>query len=190
MSGLIRLGWAVVGDDDDRRAVAWRLLRDLIDEPGIRITNPCPRCGEDHGPVHIEGAAVTASVSYAADWAVVAIAPAAAGTVGVDAEPEADTRRDRAGLTGVLGTGPASVRDWVRVEAALKADRRGLRVEPGLVHVTARTGDGASEEHPAAAAWHADVPGRPDVIAGWDLAAPPRVLVSAALAPAAVASNT
>ena len=188
MSGLIRLGWAVVGDVDDRRTVAWRLLRDLIDQPGIRITNPCPRCGEDHGPVHIEGAAVTASVSYAADWAVVAIAPAAAGTVGVDAEPEVDARRDRAGLTGVLGAGPASVRDWVRVEAALKADRRGLLVEPGLVHVTSVSGP-ADAENASGAVWHADVPGRPDVIAGWDLVGPPRVLVSAALATAAVAGR-
>ena len=92
MSGLIRLGWAVAADRDSRRETAWRLLRDLIGQSGIRLSNRCPRCGGDHGPVEVEGAAVTASVSYAAEWAVVALAPAEAGSMGVDAEPEVDTR--------------------------------------------------------------------------------------------------
>lgn len=186
MSGLIRVGWATVADRDSRREAAWRLVRDLIGEPGIRITNACPRCGADHGPVQIERAAVTASVSYAAEWAVVAIASAGAGVVGVDAEPESDARRERAGMTGVLGAEPASVRDWVRVEAALKADRRGLRVEPGLVRVTCVDGDSPAA-NASGAAWHAIVPGRGDVISGWDLDGPPGLLVSAALAPVSFA---
>ncbi|MGP6203330.1 chemotaxis protein CheY [Microbacterium sp.] len=178
MSEPIRLGWAPVTDRDHRREVAWRLVRELIGQPGIRISNRCPRCGADHGPVEVEGVAVTASVSYAAGWAVVALAPAGAGTVGVDAEPEVDLRRDRTGLTGVLGAGPATTRDWVRVEAALKADRRGLRVEPALVHVTGTDGS----DDTTGASWRARVPGRAHPLLGWDLDGPPGVLVSAALA--------
>ncbi len=178
MSGLIRLGWAVAADRDSRRETAWRLLRDLIGQSGIRLSNRCPRCGGDHGPVELEGAAVTASVSYAAEWAVVALAPAEAGSMGVDAEPEVDTRRDRAGLDGVLGAGSASARDWVRVEAALKADRRGLRIEPGAVHILGGTGT----DQGAGASWRARVPGRADAVLGWDLTGPPGILVSAALA--------
>ncbi|MEV8359819.1 chemotaxis protein CheY [Microbacterium sp. NPDC076895] len=181
MSGPIRLGWAMAPDRRLRREVAWQLVRELIGQPGIRISNRCPRCGADHGPLEVEGAAVTASVSYAAAWAVVALAPAAAGTVGVDAEPEVDPRRDRTGLTGVLGARPATTRDWVRVEAALKADRRGLRVEPGLVRVTGTDStDGTGDE--TGAPWRARVPGRTRAIFGWDLDGPPGVLVSAALA--------
>ncbi|WP_341579261.1 chemotaxis protein CheY [Microbacterium schleiferi] len=168
----------MVPDRGPRREVAWQLVRELIGQPGIRISNRCPRCGADHGPLEVEGAAVTASVSYAAEWAVVAVAPAAAGTVGVDAEPEVDPRRDRTGLTGVLGAGPATTRDWVRVEAALKADRRGLRVEPGLVRVTGT--DGTDDE--TGASWRARVPGRANAIDGWDLDGPPGILVSTALA--------
>lgn len=182
MSGLIRLGWAAVSAGDDRRKVAWRLLREVVGNPGIRISNPCPRCGGDHGPVRIEGAAVTASVTYAGGWALVAVVPSHAGAVGVDAEPEDDERRERAGLAGVLGAGSATVRDWVRVEAALKADRRGLRVEPGTVRVT-RGRDGGTDASAAdTGAWHAHVPGRGGTIAGWDLAGPPGVFVSAAIA--------
>ena len=168
----------MVPDRGPRREVAWQLVRELIGQPGIRISNRCPRCGAYHGPLEVEGAAVTASVSYAAAWAVVALAPAAAGTVGVDAEPEVDPRRDRAGLTGVLGAGPATTRDWVRVEAALKADRRGLRVEPGLVRVpsTDGTDDGTGS------GWWAIVQGRAQAIVGWDFQGPPGILVSAALA--------
>lgn len=178
MSGLIRLGWAQVGARESRREVAWQLLHDLIGDPDVQISNPCPRCGAAHGPVHIEGAALTASISYAAGWAVAALAPAHTGAVGVDAEPESDPHRDHVGLDGILGPGRARVRDWVRVEAALKADRRGLRIEPGLVRVTPTdVGHGAE-----AASWHARIPGRAEQIAGWDLEGPPGVLVSAAVA--------
>ena len=54
------------------------------------------------------------------------------GTFAIDAELETDPVRDAAGLNGILGArSGVRVRDWVRVEAALKADGRGLRVDPG-----------------------------------------------------------
>ncbi|RIJ53252.1 4-phosphopantetheinyl transferase, partial [Clavibacter phaseoli] len=61
------------------------------------------------------------SVAHAG--ALVVVAVSACGPIGVDAEP-----RGREAPPGTpLG-------EWVRIEAVLKADGRGLRVEPSLVH--------------------------------------------------------
>ena len=67
------------------------------------------------------------------------------------------------------GGGEATVRVWGRVEAALKADGRGLRVEPATVVVA-----------PAADGWTAAAPDG-DVYTGWDVPGPPGVLVSVAV---------
>lgn len=179
--GPIRLRWAVVPEGTPRRETAWRLLRELIGVPGILITNPCPRCGGPHGPVHVEGAPVSASVTYAAGFALAATAPEGAGRLGVDAEPERDRRRDAAGMRGLLGEGRTpSVRDWVRVEAALKADGRGVRVEPARVRID--DADATLEGDSDPPHWRGRIPGLADAVAGWDLVGPPGILVSAALA--------
>ncbi len=161
-------------DGTPRRDVAWSLLRELL-PPGATIDNPCPRCGGPHGPVRIQGAPATASVTYAAGRALVAVCTGAdaAGiaALGIDAEPIIDARRDAAGLTGVLGAGEASVRSWTRVEAALKADGRGLRVDPATVTV---------DEEPGG--WTARVPGG-GTISGWDAAGPADLVVSVAVRP-------
>jgi 4'-phosphopantetheinyl transferase len=123
----MRIAWAPVPAGTPRRAVAWDLVRELI--PGARLTNPCPRCGGAHGAVRVHGADAVASVSYAGGLAVVAVA-SGAEAIGVDAE-----RSDREpGVGRVLRPG-ATVRDWVRVEAVLKADGRGVRVDPSLVDI-------------------------------------------------------
>lgn len=115
-----------------------------------------------------------ASVTYAGAFAIVALSPAVA--VGVDAELHHDARREVAGLQGVLGAGTEpDVRDWVRVEAALKADGRGLRVEPSSVRVHLGDTDVLPRR------WTAGVPGRALPITGWDLTGPAGVLVSAAV---------
>ena len=64
----------------------------------------------------------------------------------------------------------------VRVEAALKADGRGLRVAHEEVRVAERPGgyDGVD-------GWTAHVPGAPDVISGWDAGGVPGVLVAVAV---------
>lgn len=166
----VRLAWAPVPAGTPRREIAWGLLRELV--PGALLSNPCPRCGGPHGPVRVEGAEVAASVTYAGDHAIVGVVALSQATaLGIDAELAVDPQRDAAGLSGVLGEGrPADVRAWTRVEAALKADGRGLRVDPALVEVTEGVGN-----------WTARVPGRAVEVSGFDLAGPPGTIVSAAV---------
>lgn len=98
-------------------------------------TAPCRHCGQPHGRVTVLGAAVEASVSYS-EGIVVAAAAASSevARLGVDVELDRpDPARD-ADLRGLLGDSPEpALRRWCRVEAVLKADGRGLRVDPGAV---------------------------------------------------------
>lgn len=166
---IVDIAWAEVPPGAPRREHAWRLLRGML-PAGAELSNPCPRCGGPHGPVTVSHAPFLASVTYAGGYAIAAVAATReAAALGVDAEPEHDARRDAAGMSGVLGDGEASVREWIRIEAALKADGRGLRVEPSTVVVAW-----------AANAWTATVPGG-EVYAGWDAAGPPGILVSVAV---------
>ncbi|NNH02952.1 chemotaxis protein CheY, partial [Microbacterium ulmi] len=130
----VRLAWSAVPEGGDRRAVAWGLVRELLGDagPSARLTNPCAYCGGPHGPLRVGGAPYLAGIAYARDLAVAAVVDAhATRTFAIDAEPD-----DASGAGLVLGAGAGrTVRDWVRVEAALKADGRGLRVDPALVEV-------------------------------------------------------
>lgn len=169
----LRLAWKVVPSGVARRDVAWDLLREML-APGAELSNPCVRCGGPHGPVRTTDASARPAVAYASGIAVAAVASHGPGTFAIDAEVETDAVRDAAGLNGILG-GRESVRlqDWVRVEAALKADGRGLRVDPGTVTVEL-VGD---------LGWRAVVPGGP-IIAGWDIHGPPGLVISAAFSEA------
>jgi 4'-phosphopantetheinyl transferase len=165
----VRVAWRAVTNGMPRREAAWELLGELL-PPDATITNPCPRCGGPHGGVRTAGADAVASVTYAGEFAVVAIADAAlVASIGIDAEPVADSRRDAAGMTGVLGPGEASVRSWTRVEAALKADGRGLRVDAATVRID-----------DAAAGWTAMLPGA-EPLEGWDVVGPDALVVSVAV---------
>jgi len=169
--GDVRIAWRTVPAGMPRRDVAWALLRELLPSAAT-IDNPCPRCGGPHGPVRIQGASAVASVTYAGARALVAVCTAeGVAGVGIDAEPVEDARRDAAGLGGVLGAGEASVRSWTRVEAALKADGRGLRVDPAAVRI---------EENPGG--WTAHVPGG-ETMSGWDAVGPRDLVVSVAVRP-------
>jgi 4'-phosphopantetheinyl transferase len=120
--------------------------------------------------VRIVGGGAVASVTYAGGRAVVAVCDdGAVASIGIDAEAVADARRDAAGMRGVLGTGEASIRSWTRVEAALKADGRGLRVDPGTVRI---------DEH--AGGWSAQVPGSAPS-SGWDVEDIEGLIVSVAV---------
>lgn len=158
----VRLAWAVVPDGAPRRSLAWDLLREML-PAGADLSNPCARCGGPHGRVTTPGFAL--SVTYAGGFAVVAVAAERdVAALGVDAADAID-RSAGALVPGVAGT----ARDWTRIEAALKADGRGLRVAPEAVRVTLRD-DG----------WTADVPGGGS-FEGWDAAGPPGLAVSVAV---------
>ena len=174
----LQLAWKVVPRGAARRHVAWDLLRDML-APGAELSNPCARCGGPHGPVRTTDASARPAVAYASGVAVAAVASRGSGTFAIDAEVETDPVRDAAGLNGILGTrSGVRLRDWVRVEAALKADGRGIRVDPGTVAVAPVGGQG----------WQAVVPGGP-VIAGWDVDGPPGLVISAAFTVASEAAR-
>lgn len=134
----------------DRFLLGRMLLRELAAEAGgirpeeVRILARCERCGAEHGRPRIEwpdstGPAWSASLSSCPDLVVAAVAPAGIA-VGVDVEPgraagprgrEAERRGAVVELIGEPSR--TAIRRWVRTEAVLKADGRGLRVEPGVV---------------------------------------------------------
>ncbi len=174
----VRLAWRAVPRGAPRRETAWDLLRELL--PGeAELINPCARCGGPHGPVRVSDASARPAIAYAGGIAVAAVADAGRGGFAIDAEVEAAPARDSAGLEGVLGSGrQVRLRDWVRTEAALKADGRGLQVDPADVTVIAVDGE----------QWHAVVPGG-DPVRGWDLESPAGLLISAAFSGAAGAAR-
>jgi 4'-phosphopantetheinyl transferase len=164
----LRLAW---GDADagDRRQTSRRLLGGLL--PGSEIrSGPCARCGGAHGRPYAAGSPEEISVSYAGGVAVVAVIPrTVAHSIGIDAERGHD---DSPAAIDRMRPG-ATLRDWTRVEAALKADGRGLEVDPTRVRVEI-TPDG----------WIAAVPDRPTPILGRDVAGPAGVVLSVAIVPA------
>ena len=161
----IRVAWREVPDGIPRREVSRALLAELL--PRARFVSRCASCGGDHGRVRVEGTDAVVSVSYAPGWAVVAVA-LGLRTIGVDAAP-----RDADGLERVL-PGEARAGDWARVEAVLKADGRGLVVDPARVTVT-----------PGREGWWARIDGTAGDEAltwrGWDLDGPLGVVVAVAV---------
>lgn len=158
----VRIAWRAVPTPADRRRVSRELLAELL--PDARFVSRCPSCGGDHGRVRVEGVDAAVSVSYVPGWAVVAVTDAY-GRIGIDGVPT-----DAGGLDRVL-PGGADARAWARVEAVLKADGRGLAVDPVQVAV-----------HESANGWRARVDR--DTTAqwlGWDLDGPPGVVVAVAV---------
>ncbi|WP_345751931.1 hypothetical protein [Microbacterium rhizophilus] len=192
--GLVRLAWAEVGAVDRRRdpesdaartcgfrgerrelgdALLAELIADLAPGAGTAIRRRCLRCGgEDHGAPHPAAAPVVVSVSYAGRLVVAAAArDRDAASLGVDAERGAGPLPGLAPLFAPLA--PPDRAGWTRIEAALKADGRGLRVPPGDVRL-AHEGPG----------FLAHVPGRSDPIEVVTIDdGPPGCVVSVARAP-------
>ncbi|MBB2975047.1 4'-phosphopantetheinyl transferase [Microbacterium endophyticum] len=165
----VRVAWGPAPDRLGRRDAAWSLLRGLVGD-AAHISTGCARCGGDHGPVRISGAALRASVSYAGGLALVAVADSRSiAAIGIDAEATDDPVRSREGYARALGRTSATVTDWVRVESALKADGRGLRVDPRSVEITGNT-----------KAWTAVIPGS-TAFRGWDLSGPSGVAIALAV---------
>ena len=148
----VRIAWQPALPGRERRDQADALIEALVRETSaasgaVRVGRRCERCGAtDHGRPIVIGAPVHASVSYAGELIVVAVADAPhTVAVGIDAEHRGAARRGD--LRGVIAAGQGSstrlwtrqwTRQWTRVEAVLKADGRGLAVDPGRVRI-ART---------------------------------------------------
>ncbi|MCU1420493.1 MAG: 4-phosphopantetheinyl transferase [Microbacteriaceae bacterium] len=101
------------------------------------VTQVCPDCGGDHGrPVVAEPGRW---VSLSRSGGLVAVAFSTAGPVGVDLESRAAVARHP-----VRGLRHPDAREWTTKEAVLKADGRGLRVDPAeLVFVDGRLAEWA-----------------------------------------------
>jgi 4'-phosphopantetheinyl transferase len=104
------------------RALAAELVG--ADPADVTVRARCATCGGPHGRPVLGGSraldGLHASVAHAGDAVVVAVS--ADGPIGIDAEPR--------GREAPPGT---TLAEWVRIEAVLKADGRGLRVDTSLV---------------------------------------------------------
>ncbi|WP_445443292.1 4'-phosphopantetheinyl transferase family protein [Clavibacter sp. km1a] len=128
---VVRVVGVVGNADRPARTAAGRdALRALgaelvgVDPADVTVRARCATCGGPHGRPVLGGSraldGLHASVAHAGDAVVVAVSEH--GPIGIDAEP-----RDREAPPGT------TLAEWVRIEAVLKADGRGLRVDPSLV---------------------------------------------------------
>lgn len=115
------------------RALAGELLG--IAPQDVPLVQRCPDCGGPHGRPVIEGSELRVSLSRCALGTVAAAVWGRA--LGVDVEP----RRLPAERLEAIRTiaGGEGVEHWTAVEAVLKADGRGLRVDPRRVRVAGTT---------------------------------------------------
>ena len=92
------------------------------------VTQQCARCGGDHGRPIMGEAGRWVSLSRAGG--LVAVAFSTLGPVGVDLASRAAAARHP--VAGVRHPDPAEwAGEWAATEAVLKADGRGLAVDPG-----------------------------------------------------------
>jgi 4'-phosphopantetheinyl transferase len=129
-----------------RSAVGHAALRDLVgelagvDPSTVVVESRCPDCGGPHGRPVVMGPdtarGIRVSLAYAGGTALAAAHRG--GSLGVDAElrDHARTGDDKRCAIQTLAPGDDGdpLIQWTRIEAVLKADGRGLRVDPGQVH--------------------------------------------------------
>lgn len=133
------------------RALIRGLVVRLGGGPIVALDSSCARCGQHHAAPRTPGFVL--SVSHAEDLVVVAAAPGRE-PLGVDVEH--DSAAVRVSELAPLFP-PASVPDlagWTRIEAVVKAEGRGIAIDPGGVRL--RPEPTASEP----AEWTAMLPGR------------------------------
>lgn len=125
------------------RGLAAQLLS--VSPIDVPLVATCPDCGGPHGRPEILGSSLRVSLSHGAG--VVVAAAVWGSAVGVDVE-SAVVSPERVLAIGELA-GRASVQHWTRVEAVVKADGRGLRVDPSRVTVEGDRGwiDGSAERY-------------------------------------------
>ncbi|WP_295783585.1 4'-phosphopantetheinyl transferase superfamily protein [uncultured Microbacterium sp.] len=164
----IRVLWREVPAGASRRAVSRDLLREAL--PSARFVSRCPVCGGAHGRVRVEGADAAVSVSYAPGWAVAAVG-GPGERIGVDAVPFGTGGLERVLTPESRRMPDSAARRWARIEAVLKADGRGLAVDPARVEVALD-----------AAGWRARIRGE-DAAGdwrGWDVEGPAGLVVAVA----------
>lgn len=173
-----------------RFAAGRGLLAALADElaPGadLTLTTVCERCGAEHGRPRFERVPIAASIAYAGEMAAVAVVRHAdAAAVGVDIEriPIEGERAPLAALTRLFAPAPPpDTREWTLLEAAVKADGRGLDLELAAVRIGAERAGTESRTH---AVRTVTLPGRSTPLQAATLPAPAGYVLSAATAPAA-----
>lgn len=126
------------------RVLLRMLAGELLGRPAtaVQVSARCARCGGAHGRPWIDGAEHL-SVSIAHCAGAVVVAASSAGIVGVDVEPVEGPAERGVAITRIAGapfaTGGFRAADpilhWTRIEAALKADGRGLDVDPRRVRI-------------------------------------------------------
>ena len=165
------------------RALLIEVAEQLTDPTDLAFTTTCERCGADHGRPRFERAPVAVSVTYAGSVVAVGAARIAdAAAVGVDIEraPAAGQRGPMRDLDRLFAPAPApDIQDWTLIEAALKADGRGITVDLAELRV-GETGSGR-----AAGSRAIRIPGRVDAVDAQVLPGPSGFVLSAAMVPAA-----
>ncbi|GAA1705028.1 hypothetical protein GCM10009808_23750 [Microbacterium sediminicola] len=104
--------------------------------PIVVRSAPCTDCGRAHGAPLVTGASrpLWASLTHAAGLAIAVVSDER--PVGIDAEPRSQPATRTRDIARLLGTGQdVAIERWTQIEAVLKADGRGLRVDPGRVRV-------------------------------------------------------
>lgn len=115
-----------------------RLVGERVD--GLTVDAVCLACGRAHGAPVVVGARtrVHVSLTHGSDRA---FAVAAYRPIGVDAEPRNTPAARLIAIHDVTGRrGRDPLGRWTAIEAILKADGRGLRVDPAQVLVGHRHG--------------------------------------------------
>jgi 4'-phosphopantetheinyl transferase len=119
------------------RLILRRLVSELtgVGPSEVQLSAHCPDCGGPHGRPVAAGTGLHLSLTHGADAVVAA---ASDRPVGIDLEassPAAAVLVDIRSLTG-----HASLQRWTQTEAILKADGRGLRVDPAHVMIDGTRG--------------------------------------------------
>jgi 4'-phosphopantetheinyl transferase len=187
--------WRRVGDQQQRRfaglsgerarrfAAGRRLFTELIDDltdgadAAAALSTRCEFCGQGHGRPRLVDDSARLSVSYAGPVVAVAVALSHdARAVGVDLERIAGAAVRMPELAPLFApASPPDLPGWTLLEAALKADGRGIRVAVGDVRVGAE-GTGAIAGSRAVA-----IPGQPGDVSVTTLRGPAGFVLSVAL---------
>lgn len=147
-----------LGQLSGARAAAFLAGRALIREvvlrlgggPRIPLDSRCERCGQDHSVPRTPG--FTLSVSHADGLVAVA---ASRGTDALGIDLESDGAASRVAQLGPIfaPADPPDLAAWTRIEAAIKADGRGVGIDPATVRLRDAAPNGGAPQ------WSVVLPG-------------------------------